>query len=93
MLEHATYYIDSWLKPTGDCHESQRRRSNLSADEALPERFNIAAHLLAVNAERGDKLAYIDDTTRLTYGELDERVRRCAAGLLAPRAARARTAC
>jgi len=54
---------------------------DLSADEALPERFNIAAHLLAVNAERGDKLAYIDDTTRLTYRELDERVRRCAAGL------------
>ena len=49
--------------------------------ETLPERFNVAAHLLAVNAERGNKLAYIDDTTRLTYGELDERVRRCAAGL------------
>jgi benzoate-CoA ligase len=49
--------------------------------EGLPERFNIAAHLLAENAERGGKLAYIDDTTRLTYRELDERVRRCAAGL------------
>jgi len=49
--------------------------------ETLPERFNVAAHLLAVNARRGNKLAYIDDTTRLTYGELDERVRRCAAGL------------
>jgi benzoate-CoA ligase len=49
--------------------------------EPLPERFNIAAHLLALNAERGAKLAYIDDATRLTYAELDERVRRCAAGL------------
>ena len=53
-----------------------------AAPDAPPERFNIAAHLLAVNAERGAKVAYIDDTTRLTYGELDERVRRCAAGLL-----------
>jgi benzoate-CoA ligase len=52
-----------------------------AAPDALPERFNIAAHLLAVNAERGAKIAYIDDTTRLTYAELDERVRRCAAGL------------
>jgi benzoate-CoA ligase len=52
-----------------------------TAPDALPERFNIAAHLLAVNAERGAKVAYIDDTTRLTYAELDERVRRCAAGL------------
>ncbi|MEO8806588.1 MAG: benzoate-CoA ligase family protein [Burkholderiaceae bacterium] len=48
-----------------------------------PERFNAAAHLLALNAGRGNKLAYIDDTQRLTYGELAERVRRCAAGLLA----------
>jgi benzoate-CoA ligase len=52
-----------------------------TAPDALPERFNIAAHLLAVNVERGAKIAYIDDTTRLTYAELDERVRRCAAGL------------
>ena len=48
-----------------------------------PERFNAAAHLLALNAERGAVLAYVDDTQRLTYGELAERVRRCAAGMLA----------
>ena len=48
-----------------------------------PERFNAAAHLLALNAGRADKLAYIDDTQRLSYGELALRVRRCAAGLLA----------
>ncbi len=48
-----------------------------------PERFNAAAHLLALNAGRAGKLAYIDDTQRLTYGELAERVQRCAAGLLA----------
>jgi len=48
-----------------------------------PERFNAAAHLLALNAGRGARLAYIDDTQRLSYAELDGRVRRCAAGLLA----------
>ncbi|HWI12177.1 MAG TPA: benzoate-CoA ligase family protein, partial [Burkholderiaceae bacterium] len=48
-----------------------------------PERFNAAAHLLALNAGRGPKLAYIDDLHDLSYGELAERVRRCAAGLLA----------
>ena len=53
-------------------------------DIAAPaERFNAAAYLLSVNAHRHDKLAYIDDQQRLSYGELDNRVRRCAAGLLA----------
>ena len=47
-----------------------------------PERFNAARHLLALNAQRPDKLAYIDDAASLLYGELDERVRRFAAGLL-----------
>ena len=48
-----------------------------------PDRFNAAAWLLGLNAQRGGRLAYVDDTTQLTYAELDERVRRCAAGLLA----------
>ena len=48
-----------------------------------PERFNAAAHLLALNAGRGDVLAYIDDTQHLSYAALDDRVRRCAAGLRA----------
>ena len=48
-----------------------------------PERFNAAAWLLALNAGHPTRLAYIDDTQRLNYGELAERVRRCAAGLLA----------
>jgi benzoate-CoA ligase len=48
----------------------------------LPERFNFARHILAANAERGAKTAYIDDTRQITYGELDEKVRRFAAGLL-----------
>jgi benzoate-CoA ligase len=48
-----------------------------------PERFNAAAWLLELNRPRGDRLAYVDDTRRLTFGELDERVRRVAAALLA----------
>ncbi|MEI7783558.1 MAG: benzoate-CoA ligase family protein [Betaproteobacteria bacterium] len=45
--------------------------------------FNFAQHLIALNAERANKAAYIDDAGTLSYGELAERVRRCAAGLLA----------
>jgi benzoate-CoA ligase len=48
----------------------------------LPERFNFARHILSANAGRPGKTAYIDDTGRLAYGELDEKVRRLAAGLL-----------
>lgn len=54
-----------------------------STDGAVPERFNFAAHLLEQNASRAGKTAYIDDTTTLSYGELDERIRRVAAALLA----------
>ena len=46
-----------------------------------PEVFNFAQHLLAANAARHAKAAFIDDLGTLTYGELDERVRRLAAGL------------
>ena len=45
------------------------------------ERFNLAQHLLQLNAGRGDKAAFIDDHGPLSYGELAERVRRLAAGL------------
>ena len=47
-----------------------------------PERFNVAAHLLALNERRGAVTAYIDDTRSLSYAELADAVRRCAAGLL-----------
>ncbi len=50
---------------------------------ALPERFNFARHILELNAGRADKTAFIDDSGRLTYGELERRVRCFAAGLLA----------
>ena len=38
---------------------------------------------LALNAGRLNKLAYIDDTQRVSYGELAGRVQRCGAGLRA----------
>ncbi|MCC7150508.1 MAG: benzoate-CoA ligase family protein [Rubrivivax sp.] len=46
-----------------------------------PERFNFAQHLLQRNAGRPAKPAFVDDRGSLTYGELDERTRRLAAGL------------
>lgn len=49
----------------------------------LPQQFNFAQHILALNAQRPGKVAYIDDQTSITYAELDRRVRSFAAGLLA----------
>ncbi len=51
--------------------------------EAPPARFNFAEHLLECNASRASRVAFIDDAGSLTYGALDERVRRLAAGLRA----------
>jgi benzoate-CoA ligase len=48
-----------------------------------PERFNFAQHLIQCNAARPHKLAFVDDTRLLSYGELEQRVRRLAAGLRA----------
>lgn len=48
---------------------------------ALPERFNFAQHLLQENAGRASKAAFVDDLGTLSYGQLEERVRRVAAGL------------
>jgi benzoate-CoA ligase len=45
--------------------------------------FNFAQHLLALNTGRADKAAFVDDLGTLTYGQLDERVRRLASGLRA----------
>ena len=47
------------------------------------ERFNFAAHLLQANAGRAAKPAFVDDRGILSYGELDDGVRRVAAGLRA----------
>tara|TARA_E500000305_G_C4029841_1_gene244430 strand:+ start:5498 stop:7087 length:1590 start_codon:yes stop_codon:yes gene_type:complete len=54
-----------------------------AATHALPEVFNFAEHLLAINAERADKVAFVDDAVSISYGELDRRVRQMAAGLTA----------
>ena len=45
--------------------------------------FNFAQHLLAANTARAAKPAFIDDLGTLSYGALDERVRRLAAALRA----------
>jgi len=50
---------------------------------APPQQFNFAAYLIGLNDTRAAKAAYIDDAGTLSYGELAERVRRCAAGLAA----------
>jgi len=53
------------------------------ATPALPDVFNFAHHVLELNRHRHDKLAYIDDWRRMSYGELDDETRRFAAALLA----------
>jgi benzoate-CoA ligase len=54
---------------------------------ALPqppgERFNFADHLLQANAGHPQRAAFIDDAASMSYGALDERVRRLAAALRA----------
>ncbi len=45
------------------------------------ERFNFAQHLLALNAQRADGPAFIDDHGSLSYRALAERVGRLAAAL------------
>ncbi len=47
------------------------------------EQFNFAQHLLDANGGRAPKTAFVDDFGRLSYGQLDERVRRMAASLRA----------
>jgi benzoate-CoA ligase len=53
------------------------------AVDAPSARFNFAQHLLEANAVRPHKAAFIDDHGSLSYGDLDQRVRRLAAGLRA----------
>lgn len=51
------------------------------AIEAPPAQFNFAAHVFALNALRGEKVAYIDDAGTTTYRQLEERSRRFASAL------------
>ena len=46
---------------------------------SLPEQFNFAEHLFALNRARGDRIAYIDDQGTLSYSALEDRARRLAA--------------
>ncbi len=57
--------------------------THVTAVSAPGERFNFAQYLLDANVSRPGKQAFIDDHGALTYGELEERVRRMAAGLRA----------
>jgi len=44
--------------------------------------FNFAQHLIQRNAQRPNKIAYIDDDGQLSYGDLAERIQRMAAALV-----------
>lgn len=46
------------------------------------EQLNFAAHLIALNSERGGKAAYLDDVGALSYAQLAQGIRRFAARLL-----------
>lgn len=48
---------------------------------APPEHFNFSRHLMDVNHQRLDKLAYVDDLSQVSYGELFSRVRKMASAL------------
>ncbi len=45
--------------------------------------FNFAAHLIERNRDRAEKIAYYDDRSTLSYGELADHIRRMATALLA----------
>ena len=49
---------------------------------SLPNNFNFAEHLFALNRGRAQRTAYVDDRGALGYGQLEDRSRRLAAALL-----------
>jgi len=53
----------------------------MSLPPAPPKQFNFAQYLIAANNSRKEKLALMDDLGSLSYGDLAEQVRACAAGL------------
>ena len=53
----------------------------MSTPPAPPSSFNLAEHLVSRNAGRADRIAYVDDRDRLSYGELARRIRRFASVL------------
>lgn len=48
---------------------------------AIGPEFNFAQYIINCNTGHPNKIAYIDDAGKLSYGELAERIRRVAAGL------------
>ncbi|MDM0112054.1 benzoate-CoA ligase family protein [Variovorax sp. J22R133] len=50
---------------------------------SLPDTFNFAEHLFALNRGRAGKTAYVDDHGQLSYGALEDQSRRLASTLLA----------
>jgi benzoate-CoA ligase len=62
---------------------SQATPATSPSAQALPERFNLAEHLLAANVERPSKVAFADDLGHLTYSQLAQRVGAFAAALTA----------
>jgi len=55
--------------------------ADAAAVAAPPEHYNFAADILARNAPRGDKIAFVDDDRSLTYAGLHDAVRRFASAL------------
>ena len=60
------------------CNGDTRAMTNFPAP---PSAFNLATHLIARNAQRADHIAYIDDRTRISYGELENGIRAFASVL------------
>ena len=57
--------------------------TDIAGVPAPEAKFNIAQHLLAGNAVRPQKAAFVDERGTLSYAGLDDSVRRLAAGLRA----------
>jgi benzoate-CoA ligase len=57
------------------------RQPRMSTPAAPPSSFNLAGHLMSRSAARADRIAYVDDRERLSYGELTQRIRRFASVL------------
>jgi benzoate-CoA ligase len=59
----------------------QITETSMALPSAPPAQFNFAQFLIAANNSRKDKTALIDDAGSLTYGQMADQVRACAAGL------------
>ncbi len=53
----------------------------MTLPSAPPVQFNFAQFLIAANNSRKEKTALMDDVGSLTYGEMADQIRACAAGL------------